>query len=228
MFGLEIINSVVFTRSVALDLTNRHISKSDKKYGVLNQYNRITQGSKGLGFLSVFKFGENVVWKTKKIVGMQFSVNYSDIISSDDLSQYQVEIIESDKESQGTEIEISLTKYNTNSLPEYFSDEKNYLKIVHALDDKDYIIELKVDKDEYSNANIISLDKCLPDRQLYYVKYDSAEQKLNYYHNGYLAYSENHVFDSKQYALEIELVIYNLRRRDKSKITKLFYNPQDE
>jgi hypothetical protein len=25
MFGLEIINSVVFTRTVALDLTNRHI-----------------------------------------------------------------------------------------------------------------------------------------------------------------------------------------------------------
>ena len=35
-----------------------HISSSDKVYGSFNdKYNRYVQGSKGLGFLSVFKFG---------------------------------------------------------------------------------------------------------------------------------------------------------------------------
>ena len=43
-----------------------HISISTKKYGELNEHNRYTQGSKGLGFLAVFKFGEHVVWETKK------------------------------------------------------------------------------------------------------------------------------------------------------------------
>ena len=40
-----------------------HISSSDKQYGTIISYNgtiRLTQGSKGLGFLSVFKFGKKV------------------------------------------------------------------------------------------------------------------------------------------------------------------------
>lgn len=41
-----------------------HISQSEKTYGVKNQYGRYTQGSKGLGFLSVFKFGKDVCWIT--------------------------------------------------------------------------------------------------------------------------------------------------------------------
>ncbi len=41
-----------------------HVSNSDKQYGVTNEYGRYTQGSKGLGFLSVFKFGNHVKWVT--------------------------------------------------------------------------------------------------------------------------------------------------------------------
>lgn len=46
-----------------------HISKSTKKYGAEREQDgvtRITQGSKGLGFLSAFKFGDKVEWKTCK------------------------------------------------------------------------------------------------------------------------------------------------------------------
>lgn len=46
-----------------------HISKSSKEYGrEISQdgVTRIIQGSKGLGFLSAFKFGNTVEWKTCK------------------------------------------------------------------------------------------------------------------------------------------------------------------
>lgn len=50
-----------------------HISKSTKKFGQFNdKYKRYVQGSKGLGFLSVFKFGHKVEWKTKKDLGYRF------------------------------------------------------------------------------------------------------------------------------------------------------------
>lgn len=47
-----------------------HISKSSKEYGrEISQdgVTRIIQGSKGLGFLSAFKFGNTVEWKTCKM-----------------------------------------------------------------------------------------------------------------------------------------------------------------
>ena len=46
-----------------------HISSSEKHYGKVISFGdtqRLTQGSKGLGFLSVFRFGNRVLWKTGK------------------------------------------------------------------------------------------------------------------------------------------------------------------
>lgn len=205
-----------------------HISQSEKKYGILNQYKRLTQGSKGLGFLSVFKFGNYVTWKTKKDNGMQFSVNYNDLISSDDISQYQVDIIENDNLDKGTEIEIELSEYNSESLLKYFSEEKYYEKIINSFDDKGFIIELQIDQNYYSNQNSLELKEHLPERQLYHVKYHSEKQKINYYHNNTLIHSVPHKFNSNLYKLDIELIIYSLKTGYKSKITKLFYNPHND
>lgn len=121
-----------------------HLSKSEKKYGVKNEYGRYTQGSKGLGFLSVFKFGENVTWKTKKSVGLQFSVKYRELLRSEDLTEYNVDIIEKDDIKKGTEIEIKLSDYNLKSLLQFFSEEKNYQKVIHSFDDRKFKIELQL------------------------------------------------------------------------------------
>jgi HSP90 family molecular chaperone len=48
-----------------------HLSHSLKVYGEYNsQYKRYVQGAKGLGFLSVFKFGKKAEWRTKSDVGI--------------------------------------------------------------------------------------------------------------------------------------------------------------
>lgn len=205
-----------------------HISNSKKKYGVKNEYNRYTQGSKGLGFLSVFKFGEYVVWKTNKDCGLRFSVDYSKLIKSNDITNYNIEVFRDDNINKGTKIEIKISDYNLKSLKQYLSQEKNYEKIISAFLDKDFIIELQIDGKRYSNENKISIKKYLPEKQLYYIKYNSSNGKVEYYYNNILILTFDYELKSNKYKVEIELQIFKLSRGDKAKISKLFYNPQDD
>lgn len=102
-----------------------HISNSNKIYGSLNKkYNRYVQGSKGLGFLSVFKFGHKVQWETKKDKGYRFSLDYDSLVGQYDISECVIELIEDDSIEKGTKIEISIDDYNMNSLLDYFKEEK--------------------------------------------------------------------------------------------------------
>lgn len=205
-----------------------HISNSKKRYGIVNEYGRYTQGSKGLGFLSVFKFGKYVTWKTRKTRGLTFAVSYDDLIKSDDVSNYNIEIIEDDCIDQGTQIEIDITDYNLQSLEEYFREEKNYEKVINAFLDKDFTIELEIDGENHSNENILLLTDYLPERQLYYIKYNSDNEEIQYYYNNFLILNHHYKFNSMKYKLEVELQIFKLNKGDKSKISKLFYNHQDD
>lgn len=85
-----------------------HIGKSTKNYGSINKYKRYTQGSKGLGFLAVFKFGQSVKWKTKTkdTKGYEFSINFDDIVKSDNIVDYEVPLRKSLQKENGTEITI--------------------------------------------------------------------------------------------------------------------------
>lgn len=205
-----------------------HISDSKKQYGLKNKYNRYTQGSKGLGFLSVFKFGEYVVWKTNKDCGLKFAIDYSKLIGTSDITNYQIEVTNDDSISKGTEIEIDISDYNLKSLKRYLSEDKNYEKIINAFLDKDFIIELDVDEKKYSNEKKVSIKKYLPKKQLYYIKYKSSDGKVQYYYNNILILSFDYELKSDKYQVEIELQIFKLSRGDKAEISKLFYNPQDD
>ena len=205
-----------------------HISNSKKRYGELNQYKRYTQGSKGLGFLSVFKFGEKVEWKTRKDIGLKFAVNYSDLIYAYDISEFEIEVVEDDAIKQGTTIIISLNEYNTVSLQKYLSEEKNYKKVVNAFVDDNFIINLQVDGDKYSSVETLPLIKNSIEHQLYYVTYDSKSQKINYYYNNCFIISEDFEFNSTAYALEIELVIFQFPPYGKGKVDQLFVNPHGD
>ena len=97
-----------------------HISSSNKVYGSYNEnYKRYTQGSKGLGFLSVFKFGRNVKWETKKDKGYQFGLNYDDLNSQFDIAEYSIELAEDKNIAKGTKIEINVSEYNIRSLVDF-------------------------------------------------------------------------------------------------------------
>ncbi|APF26119.1 histidine kinase-, DNA gyrase B-, and HSP90-like ATPase family protein [Clostridium sporogenes] len=205
-----------------------HVSSSEKKYGKINEYGRYTQGSKGLGFLSVFKFGDYVVWQTKKEQGFKFEVDYKDLINSDNISNYDINIVEDKNIEKGTRIDINLSDYNLKVLKEYFNDEKNYEKILNAFWDNNITIILEIDKNKFSNENKIKIKDYLPKRQLYYVKYNSKTKNVEYYYNDILILDYFYEFSTNAYELDIELQIFQFEKGDKKNISKLFYNPQND
>jgi HSP90 family molecular chaperone len=160
-----------------------HISNSTKKYGQINEYGRYTQGSKGLGFLSVFKFGRHVEWKTRKKNGLIFKVNYNSLLEASDISQFEIEITENNTIDKGTSITILLDEYNASSLESYFTIEKNYKKVLNAFDDKNFIIELHISGMKYSSCDTLPLTSNAKEHQLYYVTYDSDKQKIKFFYN---------------------------------------------
>ncbi|MCW8879580.1 MAG: ATP-binding protein, partial [Kangiellaceae bacterium] len=80
-----------------------HISHSSKNYGQViykEEIERITQGSKGLGFLAAFKFGDRVEWSTCRNGELsKFSLVKSKLVAEDDLSGIEIEI-DTDKSSE--------------------------------------------------------------------------------------------------------------------------------
>lgn len=206
-----------------------HIAKSTKEYGTINPFtNRRTQGPKGLGFLSVFKFGSHVVWETYKQSGLKFEVDYNDLISSSDITESEIQITDDTSINKGTKITIFLDEYNVKSLSEYFNDEKAYKKILAAFDDQSIEISFIIDGKELSSKDIIPLTGNCIDRQLFVVKYDSVDKKIRYFYNNYECRYIDYDFTSTQYNVDIELVIFYFHSRDKSKIDSLFFNPKDD
>ena len=184
-----------------------HIAKSTKEYGIINPItNRRTQGSKGLGFLSVFKFGSHVVWETYKQSGLKFEVDYYDLISSDDIAENKIQITDDTSISKGTKITIFLNEYNVRSLSEYFNSEKNCKKILAAFDDPSIEISLIIDGKELSSKDIIPLTSNSMERQLFVIKYDSIDQKIRYFHNNYEFRFIDYDFTSTHYSVDIGAV----------------------
>jgi Molecular chaperone, HSP90 family len=205
-----------------------HISNSEKKYGTLNKFGRITQGSKGLGFLSVFKFGKKVKWETRKSNGLRFNVDFDMLVASRDISNFEIEIEEDNTIEKGTTITIELDEYNLRSLETYLSEEKNYKKILYSFNDSKFAITLNLNTQTYNNKQIIDIKKIEADSQLFYITYNSSDQKIIFYYNGYELMNEEFKFFSHDYSLSIELAIYQLAPYGKSKIDPLFYNGNNE
>ncbi|EGQ8068357.1 histidine kinase, partial [Vibrio parahaemolyticus] len=114
-----------------------HVSRSTKTYGkeiTQDGKTRITQGSKGLGFLSAFKFGDKVIWKTCKNgeVNM-FSARKSDLVSRDDVSGVEIPITTDVGKEDGTEIIISTSKEEMDDLLIELSDNKISEKLVSSI-----------------------------------------------------------------------------------------------
>lgn len=206
-----------------------HISSSTKVYGKYNEkYNRYVQGSKGLGFLSIFKFGKYVQWKTKKEKGYYFCLNYDELIKQYDISGCQIELVEDDTIDYGTAIEIDVDEYNMKSLLNFFSEEKNYKKVLNSFDDSSFDIVLSVDGSVYKSSETQNICDIVPDSQLYRVIYDSDEEKIKFFYNNEPAFEKKFTIDSSRFKLELELVIFDLQPYGKSKIDKLYYNPNDD
>lgn len=211
-----------------------HIGYSDKFYGVTIRNNelgieRITQGSKGLGFLSAFKFGSNVWWETKHDnSGYTFTANREEIIALQDISDYSISLKPNEAIPAGTIIKIQLDSYNAKTLRAYFAEEKNREKILNSFLDDGFKIYLTIDKDKYSSSNAKTFKEILKDKQLFQVTYSSNESIIKFFRNGALINEVVFSINSEQYDLNLDLIIFSFDKGDTAKVAKLFDKSNSE
>ena len=205
-----------------------HISTSEKIYGEMNKYKRYTQGSKGLGFLSVFKFGKSVEWITKKQAGLKFSIDFDEIVKITDIGEYEVPIIPFPTKSKGTQITIVLDSYNATALYNFFSIEKNYKKILNSFFDDNFTIELVIDGRQFLCGKSTGKNENYKEKQLYTVTYSSKSEKIVFSHRGQKIKTINFPLSPSSYSLEADITIFQLPAHGKGNIDPLFLNDQDD
>ncbi|MCT8351896.1 MULTISPECIES: ATP-binding protein [Photorhabdus] len=209
-----------------------HIANSSKKYGNKKKYDgleRYVQGSKGLGFLSVFKFGEIVSWQTHKNgKRTSFSIKKEDLVSKSNVSNYRVIPTVTDSSDKGTKIEINMDEEQIEALVDYFKDEKNSKKTVNAFYDNTVkiVIDCVDGKYESKDANYFLDEE--EDQQFCYVTYSSKDSKINIYRFGKLVETHDYNLSSNQYSLELDIMVYYFNSGGKKKISKLFYREPDD
>ena len=212
------------------------VGQSKKNYGTLNPHtNRYIQGSKGLGFLSVCKFGKNVTWETKakENPGYCISINFNKLYSVKNISDEDIIINEKDSIPYGTKITINLNDYESQRLSQHFSNEKDRYKILYSFYDNDFTIKLNINGTRYDNTSKIKLEEISPNYLLYNVKYDTVERTIKFYCKNELLFSEKFDYDFKRYKtkININLNIYQFNlsspKGNKKLIPKLFYNDID-
>lgn len=211
------------------------VGNSTKQYGKKNTYNnlsRYVQGSKGLGFLSSFKFGDVVHWETNKEgKKIKFDINKKDIISKRNASSYDIFLELSNTDDIGTTITIDLDKNQLNALIDYFSDEKNITKAVNAFYDVNINLSLHISNKKFVSKSISSFLNEGKDYQFCYVTYDSSNSNIKIYRNQQQLQPEKFKISSKDYRIEVELMIYHFKQgvsKRFTNISKLFYRDYDD
>lgn len=191
-----------------------HIGKSEKHYGKLKSNGRYTQGSKGLGFLSSFKFGKSkVIWDTYKETcksGIRFELNYEDIINTANIEDYNIIQHKSNRTSKGTTIEMDLDDYNVKSLENYLNDEINRSKILYSFLNKDFEIAILINDKVFNNKEKIALNAIAPKRAVFNVKYDSTCRKIQYIHNNHVLYECSFDLSSNEYKIILNIIAFDL------------------
>ncbi len=216
------------------------ISRSTKHYGQFVN-GRYVQGSKGLGFLSVFKFGDVVTWTTVKDKVRIFTIDYKELLRQENVTDFVVDIIEpkSSTLQNGTIIDITLREsYGILRLKDYLLDEVNRDKILNSFLDKGFIITLDIDGNKYVTNNKISLFNYYKGRQLFHVTYDSEDNILRIEYLNHVKYGSTKtpttelIYSLKKplrYKLMIDLLLFDLTGgKSKTRIDKLFIDPTNE
>ena len=216
-----------------------HIGKSTKNYGSINKYKRYTQGSKGLGFLAVFKFGRQFVeWetKTKYEEGYSFSINFDDIVKSDNITDYEVLLRKSSQKEIGTKITIKLEKEALEYLKKYFMDKENLQKILYSFQDENFKIELKIDSESYSNLRKIDMKNIASEYQKLRITYDSEENNIIYTPLDNSFPNKEEFFSIEKYkyinkfSIKFDIFIYKFPQKGikNKKIDNLFMEPKKD
>ncbi|HHN0640141.1 TPA: ATP-binding protein [Pseudomonas aeruginosa] len=195
-----------------------HISQSSKRYGhAIEQdgVNRITQGSKGLGFLAAFKFGDKVEWVTRK-GGVQstFSLKKSDLVEKKDLAGTKIPIFTESHGGRGTTITIHSSTKDIEELLDDLNNEKVSEKLAAAILDETFDIKIEIEnqKNKYSTKSLKDFKLESESDQLFYVNFDSEANDIEFYHGGELLRTIPGLPEPMrrmEYSIKLELIIFH-------------------
>ncbi|MCS4309703.1 hypothetical protein M2404_004080 [Rheinheimera pacifica] len=202
-----------------------HISKSSKSYGheiEQNGVKRLTQGSKGLGFLSAFKFGDKVEWKTcKNGVRSTFSVCKSELISKDDVAGTKIPLTTDLHSENGTIITVFTSKSEIEELliDLDVEDGKSIEKLAATIIDDSFNIKIEIENQKKitSTEKLKKFDKESEENQLFYVKYDPSKNEVDFYHKGEHIKSFPFTLGRTDYSISLELIIFHFNRGKNSR-----------
>ncbi|UVM20136.1 ATP-binding protein [Pseudomonas wadenswilerensis] len=203
-----------------------HVSKSSKKYGhAIEQGDlvRITQGSKGLGFLAAFKFGDEVTWVTRRNgVQSTFSLKKSDLVAREDLAGTKIPIITEPHEGKGTTIIISSSDKDVAELLDDLNDEKVLEKLAAAIVDEAFDIKIEIENqlNGFSTKKLKDFKQESESDQLFYVSFQSEDNSIDFYHGGELLRSIPGLPEHARrtdYEINLELIVFHFGRGRNSK-----------
>tara|TARA_R110002012_G_scaffold61602_3_gene161663 strand:+ start:1855 stop:3924 length:2070 start_codon:yes stop_codon:yes gene_type:complete len=204
-----------------------HISKSTKRYGYESRQGdltRITQGSKGLGFLSVFKFGNKVEWLTcKDGIRSKFCVCKSDLVAKDDLSGSKIPVKTEAHAEKGTVITIHSNDSDIDGLLSDLSDRRVAEKLAAAIIDDSFDIKIEIENQPeiISTKMLRYFKRENEENQLFYVRYDSMGEGVEFFHKGERIASFPYPLSRTDYIINLELVIFHFGRGRSSKSISL-------
>lgn len=207
-----------------------HIAKSSKNYGNINPLTgRIIQGSKGLGAISVFKFGKHATWHTQKEIGLFFELSLDSFIDTDDIQDVPITIAEKQRGTKGTTISISISDDGLADINDYFLDERENNYIVYSFYDTGFDVRLIVDGNPITKLNLSeAIDSTLSNRQLYNVRFDSIDKLILYNHNHVKAFEVVFETSDLSYRIRANLTIFALKPNTKKFVPKVFLNHRGE
>lgn len=189
-----------------------HLSASKKRYGMISECNRRIQGSKGLGFLSVFKFGHIVKWLTvSNNTKCVFSFDYNSAVEQNELGHYDINLGTMEtNEHTGTRIEITSSRDNINEMISYFKQPNLADKVVNSFLDESFLIEFDIDGKKYKTDFPIDLNSIKTDKILYRINYDSINKKIIYSNYGGPLFDVSFPQQDDRFQIELDLSIYDL------------------
>jgi len=226
-----------------------HIAKSNKKYAKKNTFiadgrkiERFTQGSKGLGLFSAFKFGNIVNWDTKceNSDSFRLTVDKNQVIKLSNISNATYKLKLGERKSRGTTITIKLDNNDKEILftYNYLKDQINTKRLVNFFLDDSLIIDFNlIKKDGTLESNFpiktiknSELEKDIFKKNLFKITFSSNENNLNFFYKDNNSPFKNfkYEFKNKLYTIKFTIYAFVLKTGEKKLINSLFLNSRND
>ncbi|HCW4079903.1 TPA: ATP-binding protein [Acinetobacter baumannii] len=226
-----------------------HIAKSNKEYAKKFTFKldgieitRLTQGSKGLGLFSAFKFGNTVNWDTKYNTNDSYSltVNKNEVTKLADINNAIFKLEPGERNSRGTTIRINLDNnydeiiYTYN----YFKEHINAKRLVNFFLDDSLTIEFNlINEDGKAEDNFPikttkrkALEKQILEKNLFKIFFSNNDNSIDFFYKNVNKPFKSYPYkiENKLYTIKFTIYAFIFKAGEKKLINSLFLNSRND